>query len=104
MTFDGAGTTLAASLGALSRRFRGLPLAGVLLFTDGNRTDVGDIELAGLPPIYPVAPPSAGVARDVGISQISVSQTNFESAPAVIRADVSSGRICGQTHRRGRRR
>jgi uncharacterized membrane protein len=90
LTFDGSGTSLAASLGALSRRFRGLPLAGVLLFTDGNRTDVGDLDLTGLPPIYPVVPPSGGVGKDVGVSQISISQTNFESAPAVIRADVSA--------------
>ena len=88
LTFDGTGTSLTASLGALSKRFRGLPLAGVLLFTDGNRTDVGDVDWSGLPPIYPVVPPSGGVAKDVGVSQISISQTNFESAPAVIRADV----------------
>ena len=89
LTFDGTGTALTASLGALSKRFRGLPLAGVLLFTDGNRTDVGDVDWSGLPPIYPVVPPSGGVAKDVGVSQISISQTNFESAPAVIRADVA---------------
>ncbi len=88
LSFDGAGTALVASLGTLSKRFRGLPLAGVLLFTDGNRTDLGDVNWSGLPPIYPVVPPSAGVGQDVGVSQISVSQTNFESAPAVIRADV----------------
>ena len=49
---------------------------------------MGDVDLSGLPPIYPVVPPSRGVGKDVGISQISISQTNFESAPAVIRADV----------------
>jgi Putative glutamine amidotransferase len=96
MTFDGSGTALGTSLAALSRRFRGLPLAGVLLLTDGNRTDVGDVDLIGLPPIYPVAPPAGGVAKDVGISQVSVSQTNFESAPAVIRADVGAVGLSGK--------
>ena len=67
LTFDGTGTSLTTSLGALSRRFRGLPLAGVLLFTDGNRTDVGDLDWSALPPIYPVVPPSGGVAKDVGV-------------------------------------
>jgi len=90
LTFDGVGTSLTTSLGTLSKRFRGLPLAGVLLFTDGNRTDAGDVDWAGLPPIYPVVPPSRGVAKDVGVNQISISQTNFESAPVVIRADVSA--------------
>ena len=90
LTFDGTGTSLTTSLSALSKRFRGLPLAGVLLFTDGNRTDVGDIDWSGMPPIYPVVPPRRECAKDVGVSQISISQTNFESAPAVIRADVSA--------------
>ena len=62
-------------------------------FTDGNRTDLGDLDWSGLPPIYPVVPPSRGVARDVGVSQVSVSQTNFESAPVVVRADVSASRL-----------
>jgi uncharacterized membrane protein len=88
LTFDGTGTSLAAALAALSRRFRDLPLAGVLLFTDGNKTDAGDVDVSGLPPIYPVSPPAGGVAKDVGVSQVSISQTNFESAPAVVRADV----------------
>ena len=96
LTFDGTGTSLTASLGALAKRFRGLPLAGVLLFTDGNRTDLGDVDWSGLPPIYPVAPPSGGVAKDVGVSHISISQTNFESAPAVIRADVSAVGFSGK--------
>ena len=90
LTFDGTGTSLTTSLAALSKRFRGLPLAGVLLFTDGNRTDLGDLDWSQLPPIYPVVPPSRGVAKDVGVSQISISQTNFESAPVVIRADVAA--------------
>ena len=38
-TFDGARSSLIATLNSLSRRFRGLPLAGVLLLTDGNATD-----------------------------------------------------------------
>jgi uncharacterized membrane protein len=96
LTFDGAGTSLTASLAALSKRFHGLPLAGVLLFTDGNGTDVGDVDWSGLPPIYPVAPPSGGVAKDVGVSHISISQTNFESAPAVIRADVLAVGFAGK--------
>jgi uncharacterized membrane protein len=97
LTFDGTGTSLTTSLAALSKRFRGLPLAGVLLFTDGNRTDVGDVDWSQLPPIYPVVPPSRGVAKDVGVDHISISQTNFESAPVVIRADVSAVGFGGET-------
>jgi uncharacterized membrane protein len=96
LTFDGVGSTLSGSLKALAKRFHGLPLAGVLLVTDGNRTDTGDIDLSGLPPIYPVVPPASKIAADVGVGQLSVSQANFESAPAVIRADISTVGMAGK--------
>jgi hypothetical protein len=97
LAFDGTGSTLATSLAALARRFRGLPLAGILLFSDGNRTDTGDVDWSQLPPVYPVVPPSRGVARDVGLNQVSISQTNFESAPVVIRAEVAAVGFPGET-------
>jgi uncharacterized membrane protein len=96
LVFDGNGSALDTSLSALSRRFQGLPIAGVLLFTDGNRTDPGDLDPTGLPPIYPVIPPSRRALKDVGVREVSVSQTNFESAPVVIRADVSAVGLDGQ--------
>jgi uncharacterized membrane protein len=97
LTFDGVGSSVTTSLSAIARRFRGLPIAGVLLLTDGNRTDTEDIDWSQLPPIYPVAPPSRGVAKDIGVSQVSISQTNFEAAPAVVRADVSVAGYSGQS-------
>jgi uncharacterized membrane protein len=97
LRFDGTGSALATSLEALSRRFRGLPLAGVLVFTDGNRTDLGDLDLSELPPLYPVVPPSRSVVRDVGVTQVSINQTNFESAPVVIRADVATVGLNGES-------
>lgn len=97
LTFDGTGSTLTSSLGALAKRFRGLPLAGVLLVTDGNKTDAAELDWGTLPPIYPVIPPAHGVIRDVGIANVSISQTNFESAPVVVQADVSAVGFNGQT-------
>jgi hypothetical protein len=97
LTFDGVGSALATSLDSLSKRFRGLPLAGVLLFTDGNRTDLGEVDWSSLPPVYPVLPPAGAVARDIGVNQVSVSQTNFESAPVVIRADVATVGLRGDS-------
>ncbi len=96
LAFDGIGSSLSTSLAALARRFRGLPIAGVLLFTDGNRTDDIDLDWSGLPPIYPVVPPARGTARDIGVRRVAVSQTNFESAPAVVRADVSAAGFGGE--------
>ena len=96
LAFDGNGSSLNTSLNALARRFKGLPIAGVLLFSDGNRTDQVDLDYDALPPIYPVMLPSRGILRDVGVRDVSVSQTNFESAPVVIRADVSAIGLDGQ--------
>ncbi|MDG3004347.1 glutamine amidotransferase [Paludisphaera mucosa] len=96
LAFDGPGSAIGAALASLSKRFRGLPLAGALLFTDGCRTDVGDVDWSSLPPIYPVIPPAPGVARDVGVRDVSISQTNFESAPVVLRAEVSAVGYAGR--------
>ncbi len=98
LDFEGTGSALTTSLSMIARRFRGLPLAGVLVFTDGNATDTdvaANVDWSQLPPIYPVAPPARSRPRDVGVARVSVSQTNFESAPAVLRADVSAVGFAG---------
>jgi len=97
LTFNGTGSALGTSLSLLARRFQGLPLAGILLFTDGIRTDAGDVDWSILPPIYPVVPPSQRVSKDVSVNQVSVSQTNFESAPVVITPVVSAVGFPGET-------
>jgi uncharacterized membrane protein len=97
LTFDGTGSALGTSLSLLAKRFQGLPLAGILLFTDGIRTDAGEIDWSLLPPIYPVVPPSQPVSKDVSLSRVSVSQTNFESAPVVISPVVSAVGFSGET-------
>ncbi len=96
LKFDGTGSALNGSLAVLSRRFRGLPLAGILLFTDANATDRVDLDWSQLPPIYPVAPPSRNTIKDIGVTNVSVSQTNFESAPVVVRADVNANGFPGE--------
>src|SRR5258705_6665949 len=42
LAFDGRATSLGAALKTLGERYRGRPLAGILLFTDGNATDLRD--------------------------------------------------------------
>src|SRR5262249_51184832 len=44
-----------------------------------------------------VLPPSRGGIKDVGVRQVSVSQTNFEAAPVVVRTDVSAVGFDGET-------
>ncbi len=72
LTFDGVGSSLTTALQSLSKRFRGLPIAGVLVFTDGSRTDTGDLDWSQLPPIYPVIPPSRALPA---ISESSASRS-----------------------------
>lgn len=93
LAFDGRSTALGSALRTLTERFQGRPLAGVLLFTDGNATDLpgGKLpELKGLPPIYPVVIGRRDAVRDIAVQQVSVSQTAFEDAPVSIQADVTA--------------
>jgi len=105
LTFDGRGSALLASLRSIADRYRGRPLAGVLLFTDGNATDVAAggredasvaLDLAGLPPVYPVVVGGERSRPDVGIASLAVSQTAFEDAPVTVAAEVSATGFAGR--------
>jgi uncharacterized membrane protein len=72
----------------------------VLLFSDGNATDLaaGAAELKGLPPIYPVvAGGGSGAVSDVALADVRVSQTLFEDAPVTIDARVDTAGQRGRT-------
>ncbi len=92
LDFNGTTTALGSALESAAARFQGRPVAGVLLLTDGNATDLRDPlpDLAGLPPVYPVVMGRRGPARDLSVQQVQVSQSAFEDAPVSIQADVSA--------------
>ncbi|MDB5319596.1 MAG: putative rane protein [Phycisphaerales bacterium] len=118
LTFDGDASALAAALDRLTRRFHNRPLAGVFLLTDGNPTDAQALErllaqsqgknsstqpatidiapAAHLPPIYPVLIGRQGPARDVGVSDVAVTQTNFEDTPVNLTAQLTATGYKGQ--------
>jgi len=99
LAFDGRSTSLGTALRTLADRFQGRPLAGVLLLTDGNATDLpgGTLpELKGLPPIYPVVIGTNDPVRDISVQQVRVSQNAFEDAPVAIQADVTATGFRGQ--------
>lgn len=99
LTFDGRSTALGSAMRTLAERFQGRPLAGVLLFTDGNATDLpGGVlpEVKGLPPIYPVVIGKRDAVRDISVQQVHVSQSAFEDAPVAVQADVSAAGYRGQ--------
>ena len=99
LAFDGQATAIGTALRTLGERYGGRPLAGVLLMTDGNATDMGEgaSDLSGLPPIYPVVIGQARPPRDIALTNVSVSQTSFEDAPVTIQAEVGATGYAGRT-------
>lgn len=83
LDFSGNASAIGSSLASLGQRFTGRPVAAVLLFTDGNATDIhGPLpSLEGLPPVYPVVVGSDANLRDVALRRSTVSLSAFEDAP-----------------------
>lgn len=92
LTFTGDASSLSTSLHALRDRFRGQPVAGILLLSDGNATDLPDeaIDWKEFPPVFPVAIASEADSLDVSVPQVSVTQTNFDAAPVTIAAEFGA--------------
>jgi uncharacterized membrane protein len=88
LNFTGRASSIRGALHTLRDRFQGRPLAGVLLFSDGNATDIGDgaLDLSGLPPIYPVLIGKGRPSHDISLDAVTVTQTAFEDAPVTIHA------------------
>ncbi len=99
LVFDGKATALGGTLRTLAERYRGRPLAGILLLTDGCATDAGEsaYDLAGVPPVYAVALDQGQPLRDLAVTNVTVSQTSFEDAPVTIHADVEARGFAGES-------
>jgi uncharacterized membrane protein len=98
LAFDGRASSIGGALRTIGERFRGQPLAGVLLLTDGNATDLpdGKLDTTGLPPIYPVIIGRDETINDIAIQKIAVSQTAFEDQPVTVQAEVLAGGYGGR--------
>ena len=98
LNFDGHASALGNALKTSIDRWRGQPVAGVLLFTDGNATDLGADwpPLDGCPPIYPVVLGQDGELTDISLNKVGVSQTAFEDAPVTLQADVAASGFAGK--------
>jgi len=99
LVFDGDATQIGGALRALADRYRGGPLAGIVLLSDGNATDLGDqpFDGRGLPPVYPVVIGGRDPQPDIALGNVTVSQTAFEDAPVTVVADVDSAGQAGRT-------
>jgi uncharacterized membrane protein len=97
LSFDGRASALGAALRSAADQWRGQPVAGVLLFTDGNATDMAQdaSALEGCPPVYPVVIGNDSGLRDISIDNVTVSQTAFEDAPVTIQAEVAARGFAG---------
>ncbi|MFK7779357.1 MAG: glutamine amidotransferase [Gimesia sp.] len=87
--FDGPQSNLVSSLNEISERYKKLPLAGILLMTDGISNENLKRQDTSVP-IYPVVIGSDVRATDVAIINTSVSYSPFEDAPIRILADLSA--------------
>ncbi len=97
LNFDGRATALHSALADLAERYKGQPLAGALLFTDGNATDLPNPQAGKLPPIYPVIIGSEGALRDLSVQNVSSSQSAFEDAPVTIVAEALASGFTGES-------
>lgn len=86
LTFASAQSNLRSSLQVLSTRFQGRPVAGLLLLTDGNLTDYDKkMDWSTLPfPVFPVADANASRIADIRFGDVTISETDFETAPITI--------------------
>lgn len=84
MAFEEPASQLGTALKTLQSRFRGQPLAGIFLCSDGNWTDsLPDLTTLGVP-VFPIVPDGLGELNDLSIESVSVTQTNFEDAPVTV--------------------
>lgn len=102
LDWSGSGSQIADNLVELSQRYQGRPLAGILLFTDGNSTDDATYserwKSAGIP-IYPVQTRKLDSLRDINIKRVAVTQTDFEASPVTLLAQISANGLAGKDAR-----
>jgi len=99
LTFEGSSSHLHGALEGVSRRFQGRPVAGILLFSDGNATDSSQGSWDRLAPVYPVLPKTAEPPLDLSVARIKVNQTNFQAAPISLQTDIEALGCAGKVAR-----
>ena len=87
--FDGTGSALHTALKTIQTRFDNRPVAGVIVLSDGNATDISELEKYEFP-VFPIVDEDSEAIQDVSIRDMSVAQTNFEAAPITVQAVVTN--------------
>jgi hypothetical protein len=95
-TGEGSNSSIDRAVKNLAIRYRDQPVAGIILLTDGRSTDSSepiaqktDRETKIQIPIFPVRIGALRPLRDLKIDSVSVQQSEFETAPVTMTADVS---------------
>lgn len=89
LTYEGGASRLNTGISDLVRRFDGEPLSAIVMVSDGNHTDsIDQLNTDTLPPVYIVAPGSDLPKKDLGIDQVTVTESAFEDAPITIEAQA----------------
>jgi uncharacterized membrane protein len=99
LTFDGKASSVVTSLRTIAERYSNRPLAGILLLSDGNTTDMTarPYDFSDLPPVYPVVIGGQNPQKDISLNNVSVSQSSFEDAPVTIQAEIETVGYVGKT-------
>ena len=97
-TFQGTQSDLKRALSTLKKRIGQQPVAGVLLFSDGNATDLSNATFQSndLPPIYPVRFPRNSQIADLAVGSIQIKTSAFEDAPVTILAEAHALELSGK--------
>jgi len=92
LDFNGRASSLIGATRNLGQRLSGQPLAGILLFSDGNATDLASLDdgLGTLPPIYPVVMGKPSAIKDISITKLVQVASPFEDAPVTIHCDLTA--------------
>jgi hypothetical protein len=96
---------IASSIELLAERLKGVPTAGLLLFSDGNGLQANPSPLEKPPvnwkslgfPVYPVDLGDLVQKPDLRLSTVSVKQSDFEAAPVTINAVLEEDGLSGRT-------
>lgn len=91
LKMDAEASSLCLSLSQLQERFSGQPLAGIILLSDGNATDLQPVDQLfdsegtdRLAPVFPVVLKQPREVVDAAVDKVTTSQSAFDDAPVAI--------------------
>lgn len=100
LNFSGTQSAVFGGIESALQRNHQQPLAGILLFTDGNATDEALwAKLEGqkpAAPIYPVMVGSTEPVKDLSMGEVTVTQSTFEDSPVTFTVKVSAQGFGGE--------